>query len=163
LIWVARQGLAVLGHTEIRQFLHKLGRCLDENVVFKKNAALRIGNYHLGRCRHISDRIDVVLARTLGEDPLPALQFFAHRLLEPHRQQSDGRESASFLLTTARRHTRLHWSECPQRLGKPLVGELKGLSSAERGDYRIIYDIFEEDEIVVIHWDQHRRDVYRPR
>ena len=54
-------------------------------------------------------------------------------------------------------------AESPQRLGKPLVGDLKGLSSARRGDYRIIYEIFEEDEIVLIHRVQHRRDVYRPR
>ena len=29
----------------------------------------------------------------------------------------------------------------PHRLGKPLVGELAGLFSARRGDYRIIYSI----------------------
>jgi mRNA-degrading endonuclease RelE of RelBE toxin-antitoxin system len=54
-------------------------------------------------------------------------------------------------------------AENPQRLGKPLVGELEGLRSARRGDYRVIYQIFEEDEIVLIHRVQHRRDVYRPR
>lgn len=51
----------------------------------------------------------------------------------------------------------------PQRLGKPLVGALQGLRSARRGDYRIIYEIFEDDEIVLIHRVQHRSDVYRPR
>ncbi|MEX2280307.1 MAG: type II toxin-antitoxin system RelE/ParE family toxin [Acidimicrobiia bacterium] len=50
----------------------------------------------------------------------------------------------------------------PQRLGKPLVGELEGLRSARRGDYRVIYEIL-EDKIVLIHRVQHRRDVYRPR
>jgi mRNA-degrading endonuclease RelE of RelBE toxin-antitoxin system len=54
-------------------------------------------------------------------------------------------------------------AENPQRLGKPLVGELEGLRSARRGDYRIIYEILEGDEIVLIHRVQHRRDVYRPR
>ncbi len=54
-------------------------------------------------------------------------------------------------------------AENPQRLGKPLVGELEGLHSARRGDYRIIYEIFEDDETVLIHRVQHRRDVYRPR
>ena len=51
----------------------------------------------------------------------------------------------------------------PQRLGKPLLGELEGLRSARRGDYRIIYEVFEDERIVLIHRVQHRRDVYRPR
>ena len=53
--------------------------------------------------------------------------------------------------------------ENPQRLGKPLLGELEGLHSARRGEYRIIYEIVEDDQIVLIHRVQHRRDVYRPR
>lgn len=51
----------------------------------------------------------------------------------------------------------------PERLGKPLVGELEGLHSAGRGEYRIIYEIIEDDDVVLIHRVQHRRDVYRPR
>jgi mRNA-degrading endonuclease RelE of RelBE toxin-antitoxin system len=54
-------------------------------------------------------------------------------------------------------------AENPQRLGKTLVGELEGLRSTRRGDYRIIYEIFEDDQTVLIHRVQHRRDVYRPR
>jgi len=54
-------------------------------------------------------------------------------------------------------------AENPQRLGKPLVGELEGLHSARRGDYRIIYEIFDDQETVLIHRIQHRRDIYRPR
>jgi mRNA-degrading endonuclease RelE of RelBE toxin-antitoxin system len=54
-------------------------------------------------------------------------------------------------------------SDNPNRLGKPLVGELEGLRSARRGDYRIIYEIFEDDQVVLIHRVQHRRDAYRPR
>ena len=51
----------------------------------------------------------------------------------------------------------------PQRLGRPLLGELEGLRSARRGDYRIIYEVFEDDRVVLIHRVQHRREVYRPR
>jgi len=51
----------------------------------------------------------------------------------------------------------------PHRLGKRLVGQLEGLWSARRGDYRIIYEIFENDQVVLIHRVQHRRDAYRPR
>jgi len=54
-------------------------------------------------------------------------------------------------------------AENPHRLGKPLVGELDGLSSARRGDNRVIYEIFENKETVLIHRIQHRRNVYRPR
>jgi mRNA-degrading endonuclease RelE of RelBE toxin-antitoxin system len=32
-----------------------------------------------------------------------------------------------------------------------------------RGDYRIIYEIFEGDEAVLTHRVQHRRDAYLPR
>jgi len=54
-------------------------------------------------------------------------------------------------------------SDNPNRLGKPLVGELEGLRSARRGDYRIISEVFEDEQIVLIHRVQHRRDAYRPR
>ena len=53
-------------------------------------------------------------------------------------------------------------TENPRRLVKPLVGELEGLWSARRGDYRIIYAILEDERLVMIHRVQHRRDVYRP-
>jgi mRNA-degrading endonuclease RelE of RelBE toxin-antitoxin system len=51
----------------------------------------------------------------------------------------------------------------PQRAGKPLVGGLLGLYSARRGDYRIVYEILEEERVVIIHRVQHRGTVYRPR
>jgi len=53
--------------------------------------------------------------------------------------------------------------EKPFRLGKPLVGELEGLWSARRGDYRIIYEVFEDEQVVLIHRVQHARYVYRSR
>jgi len=45
--------------------------------------------------------------------------------------------------------------ENPRRVGKPLVGELEGLWSARRGDYRIIYEILTDEEVVIIHRVQH--------
>ena len=54
-------------------------------------------------------------------------------------------------------------SEKPHQLGKPLVGELAGLYSARRGDYRLIYSIDEISKIVTVHRIQHRESVYRPR
>ena len=54
-------------------------------------------------------------------------------------------------------------AEHPRRVGKPLVGELTGLYSARRGDYRVIYEIDDDRKVVVVHRVQHRRVVYRPR
>jgi len=51
----------------------------------------------------------------------------------------------------------------PRRAGKSLVGELLGLYSARRGDYRIIYEILEAEQVVIVHRVQHRGTVYRPR
>ena len=51
----------------------------------------------------------------------------------------------------------------PTRVGKPLAGELRGLWSARRADYRVIYQIDHDNRTVTIHQVQHRRDVYRHR
>jgi mRNA interferase RelE/StbE len=50
----------------------------------------------------------------------------------------------------------------PRRAGKPLRGELEGLYSARRGDFRIIYEIHLATRTVVVHRAAHRSDVYRP-
>jgi len=49
----------------------------------------------------------------------------------------------------------------PHRAGKPLRGELEGLHSARRDDYRVIYEILEDEQVVLIHRAAHRADVYR--
>ena len=49
----------------------------------------------------------------------------------------------------------------PQRVGKPLRGELAGLHSARRGDYRVIYGVVEDTRTVeIVHIDR-RSDAYR--
>ncbi|MDA8367457.1 MAG: type II toxin-antitoxin system RelE/ParE family toxin [Actinomycetota bacterium] len=53
-------------------------------------------------------------------------------------------------------------SENRRRLGNALVGDLRGLFSARRGDYRIIYSVDDSAHIVIVHRIQHRRSVYRP-
>ena len=52
-------------------------------------------------------------------------------------------------------------AENPQRAGKLLRGELEGLHSARRGEFRVIYEIDEDARIVLVHRAQHRRRVYR--
>jgi len=44
----------------------------------------------------------------------------------------------------------------PRRAGKPLRGELEGLYSARRGDFRVIYEIEVESRTVIIHRAAHR-------
>ena len=51
----------------------------------------------------------------------------------------------------------------PRRAGKPLRGELEGLYSARRGDFRVIYEILDDERVVLLHRAAHRADIYRPR
>jgi mRNA-degrading endonuclease RelE of RelBE toxin-antitoxin system len=54
-------------------------------------------------------------------------------------------------------------AENPRRAGKPLRGELEGLYSARRGEFRVIYEIDEASMVVLVHGAQHRRSAYRRR
>jgi mRNA interferase RelE/StbE len=51
----------------------------------------------------------------------------------------------------------------PYRVGKPLKLGLKGLHSARRGDYRVIYRIDDQQRRVTVVAIEHRSDVYRRR
>jgi mRNA-degrading endonuclease RelE of RelBE toxin-antitoxin system len=51
----------------------------------------------------------------------------------------------------------------PHRVGRPLKLELEGLHSARRGDYRLIYRIYQEDHRIDVIAIEHRADIYRPR
>lgn len=53
--------------------------------------------------------------------------------------------------------------ENPQRVGKPLRGELVGIWSGRRGTYRVLYRIRDATREVVVLRIEHRRDVYRSR
>jgi mRNA interferase RelE/StbE len=52
-------------------------------------------------------------------------------------------------------------AENPHRVGKPLRGELAGRYAARRGEFRVIYQIFDERVVVRVIHIAHRRDVYR--
>jgi mRNA interferase RelE/StbE len=49
----------------------------------------------------------------------------------------------------------------PMRLTKPLTGELAGLRSARRGDYRVLVRIDEQARDVLVVRVAHRAHVYR--
>jgi mRNA interferase RelE/StbE len=51
----------------------------------------------------------------------------------------------------------------PYRVGKALKLGLQGLSSARRGDYRIVYRINDDGRRVDVIAIEHRSDIYRPR
>ena len=51
----------------------------------------------------------------------------------------------------------------PQRVGGRLQRALAGLLSARRGAYRVVYEILEDQALVVVHRIDHRATAYRPR
>lgn len=51
----------------------------------------------------------------------------------------------------------------PRRVGGPLQRELAGFHSARRGSYRVVYEILDDDRLVVVHRIDHRATVYRQR
>ncbi|MFL5799461.1 MAG: type II toxin-antitoxin system RelE family toxin [Actinomycetota bacterium] len=51
----------------------------------------------------------------------------------------------------------------PRRAGKPLRGELEGLYSARRGEFRVIYEIDEDAGTILVHRAQHRGQANRRR
>ncbi len=53
-------------------------------------------------------------------------------------------------------------TENPQRVGKPLRGDLSGIHSARRGTYRVLYRINDERHEVIVLRIDHRQGVYRP-
>jgi mRNA interferase RelE/StbE len=51
--------------------------------------------------------------------------------------------------------------DSPHRLGKPLVGQLRGYHSARRGAYRVVYRIDDTARVVHVVRIDHRADIYR--
>lgn len=56
----------------------------------------------------------------------------------------------------------------PERMGKPLRGELEPLRSARRGDYRVLFEFHADDGVLLVvriahRADAYRADAYRPR
>lgn len=51
----------------------------------------------------------------------------------------------------------------PARLSKTLSGDFEGYRSARRGDYRVIFRIFDDERTVFVVRIGHRADIYRPR
>ncbi len=46
---------------------------------------------------------------------------------------------------------------------EPLTGALSGLYKFRVGDYRVLYEILREEQLILIHAVGHRKDIYRQR
>lgn len=59
--------------------------------------------------------------------------------------------------------TRMHWlaENVDVIQPKALSGELAGLFKLRVGDYRVLYEILREEQVIVIHVIGHRREIYR--
>jgi mRNA interferase RelE/StbE len=44
---------------------------------------------------------------------------------------------------------------------EPLTGDLAGLFKCREGDYRVIYEPFRKEKLIVVHEIGHRRDIYK--
>lgn len=81
------------------------------------------------------------------------------RILEPAT-----RELAQLDKPVARRIVeRIHWlaANVDDIRVEALTGNLAGFYKLRVGDYRVIYEIFRDEQIIVIHAIGHRRDIYR--
>ncbi|MCL4265218.1 MAG: type II toxin-antitoxin system RelE/ParE family toxin [Anaerolineae bacterium] len=59
--------------------------------------------------------------------------------------------------------SRLRWlgENMRQVRREPLTGNLTGFYKFRVGDYRIIYQILEAEQVIMVHQIGHRREVYR--
>ncbi len=53
-----------------------------------------------------------------------------------------------------------HLSQSPQKLGKPLSGQLNGLYRYRFGDYRVIYEVNKQEVMIIVVRVGHRKEVY---
>ncbi|MBI3357406.1 MAG: type II toxin-antitoxin system RelE/ParE family toxin [Nitrospirae bacterium] len=44
-----------------------------------------------------------------------------------------------------------------------LTGEFEGLFKLRVGDYRVVYELIHEEQLIMIHTIGHRREIYRKR
>ncbi len=82
----------------------------------------------------------------------------AFRLLYLPGAARDVRELPASVAERARRGLE-RLAEIP-RLGKPLQGELRPFWSYRVGDYRIVYEIRDEELVVLVVMLGHRREIY---
>jgi len=60
---------------------------------------------------------------------------------------------------------KLHWmgENFDQTTHLPLTGTLKGIYKLRVGDYRALYDFDKDVQTIIVHFVQHRREVYKTK
>ena len=60
---------------------------------------------------------------------------------------------------------RVHWLEenLEDTTLEALTGELDGLFKLRIGDYRVVYELIHDEQLIMIHAIGHRREIYRRR
>ena len=60
---------------------------------------------------------------------------------------------------------RLHWLAENRKDAslEVLAGEFEGLFKLRVGDYRVVYELLREEQLILVHAIGHRREVYRRR
>lgn len=68
-------------------------------------------------------------------------------------------------LTARRIVAHINWLAANLDVIRPeaLTGDLAGLYKLRVGDYRVLYEVLQAHQILVIHAIGHRRDIYRKR
>ena len=46
---------------------------------------------------------------------------------------------------------------------KALTGEFEGLFKLRVGDYRVVYELIHNEQMIIVHMIGHRREIYRKR
>ena len=61
----------------IRGEKHRLEKAMESALQFKLNAGRRVGNYNLAKCRDVTDKIDILFAKSLGfEEAMEAIDLY---------------------------------------------------------------------------------------
>ena len=60
---------------------------------------------------------------------------------------------------------RVHWlaENLEDTTLEALTGELDGLFKLRIGDYRVVYELIHDEQLIMIHAIGHRREIYRKR
>ena len=60
---------------------------------------------------------------------------------------------------------RVHWlaKNLADTTLEALTGELDGLFKLRIGDYRVVYELIHDEQLIMIHAIGHRREIYRKR
>lgn len=56
-----------------------------------------------------------------------------------------------------------HLAKDPESLGKPLVGEFKGMWRYRIGDFRVIYKIAQKEILILVARIGHRKNIYEQK